>query len=108
NKIDLLETPTAVAEVVEFVRGGLQQTLAATPPIFPVSVRLWRSAREAGDPAVGRAIRAGSRLDDLRSYVFDALDEEERLRLKLATPIGVAQHLLTRYGHLVQARIGVL
>ncbi|HEY3111131.1 MAG TPA: dynamin family protein [Chloroflexota bacterium] len=108
NKIDLLETPAAVDQVVEFVRGGLQQTLAATPPIFPVSVRLWRSAQEAADPAVGRAIRAGSRLDDLRAYVFEALDEEERLRLKLTTPIGVARHLMDRYGRIVHDRIGVL
>jgi small GTP-binding protein len=108
NKIDLLETPAAVDQVVEFVRAGLQSTLGASPPIFPVSVRLWRGAEEAADPAVARAIRAGSRLAELRSYVFETLDEEERLRLKLSTPIGVAQHLLTRYTRIVEDRIGVL
>jgi small GTP-binding protein len=108
NKIDLLETPAAVEQVVGFVRDGLMSTLGVEPPIFPVSVRLWRSAGEATDPAVGRAIRAGSRLEELRAYVFETLDEEERLRLKLSTPIGVAQHLLTRYGRIVNDRLTVL
>src|SRR5262249_35960861 len=78
------------------------------PPIFPLSVRLWRSAGEVADPAVARAVREASRLDRLRGYVFETLDQEERLRLKLATPIGVGQHLLTRYGRIVQERLAVM
>lgn len=105
NKIDLLEAPGAVDQVVEFVRSGLRTTLAVEPPIFAVSVRLERSAAEAGDPTVARALRQASRLGELRRFVFETLDQEERLRLKLSTPIGVAQHIQTRYGRIVGDRI---
>src|SRR5205814_8372858 len=86
----------------------LVRTLEAAPPIFPTSVRLWRSAGETPDPTIARALRGAGRLADLRKYVFETLDEQERVRLKLSTPIGVAQHLLTRYGRLIADRIDLL
>ncbi len=91
NKTDLLDTQNAIDEVVEFVRRGLQSTLNLMPPIFPVSVRLARSAAENADPAVSRALATAGRVDELRNYVFETLDEETRLRLKLTTPLGIAR-----------------
>jgi small GTP-binding protein len=108
NKIDLLDTPAAVEQVVAFVRDGLQRTLGLSPPLFPVSVRLARLAAENPDPAVSRTLRAGSRMEELRAYVFGTLDEAERLRLKLATPLGVAERLLSRYGQVVGERRGAI
>src|SRR5258708_1871607 len=52
NKIDLLESPEALQQVVEFVRDGLRSTLDLTPPIFAVSVRLARAAAETHDLGV--------------------------------------------------------
>src|SRR5205823_3628995 len=69
NKIDLLEAPEALQQVVAFVRDGLRSALDLTPPIFAVSVRLARAAAETGDPGVARALLASSHLDELRDYV---------------------------------------
>jgi small GTP-binding protein len=105
NKIDLLESPEALQQVVEFVRDGLRSTLDLTPPIFAVSVRIARAAAETRDLGVARALLASSHLDELRDYVFQTLDEAERLRLKLATPLGVADRLVEKYQRLVDEQL---
>jgi small GTP-binding protein len=108
NKVDLLESAQAVEQVIEFVRGGLRSTLGIAPPIFPTSVRLARTAVELSDQAVSRALAAAGGLDDLRRYVFGTLDEEARLRLKLATPLGVAEALIDRSNRAVDERLQAL
>ncbi|HEV8638182.1 MAG TPA: dynamin family protein [Chloroflexota bacterium] len=108
NKIDLLEGAGALEQVLGFVGEGLRRTLQMTPPLFGASVRLARLAAENGDPAAARALRAASRIDELRRYVFETLDEAERLRLKLSTPVGVAERLLQRYGSVVAERRSAL
>jgi len=104
NKIDLLETPAALQQVVEFVREGLRSTLDFTPPLFAVSVRLARAAVDAQDAGGARSLQAASHLDELRQYVFGTLDEAERLQLKLASPLGVAERLAELYRRLVDER----
>jgi small GTP-binding protein len=108
NKIDLLDSQAALDQVVDFVRQGLQSTLGFSPPLFAVSVRLNRVAAETPDLAARRALTEASRLDDLRSYVFGTLDEEERLRIKLAAPVGIAERLLERYGRQTDDRLATL
>src|SRR5579884_3705685 len=104
NKIDLVETPAAAEQVRAFVREGLKQELGAEPPLFLTSVRLARLAAEAADPTVRRALQAQSGLDELRAYVFETLDEAERVRLKLSTPVGVAERLVERHERLLEER----
>jgi small GTP-binding protein len=108
NKIDLLENDAQLQEVLAFVREGLRSTLDLTPPIFPVSVRLERAAADQPDPAIARALREASHFAPLRDYIFETLDETERLRLKLATPLGVAERILDRYLTSVDARLETL
>lgn len=108
NKVDLLESTAAVDQVLEFVQNGLRSTLDFSPPVFGVSVRLARVARDTPDAAAARALVAASHVGELRSYVFGALDEEERLRLKLATPLGIADRLLSKYEGLTAERLDSL
>jgi small GTP-binding protein len=96
NKIDLFEDERQLNEVVRFIDDNAQRLLGIEPLIFPVSARL----AGRNDPA--------SRLDALRSYIMDTLDEEERIRLKLLNPLGVAERLLTRDGGVVDARLALL
>ena len=108
NKVDLLADEKALAQVVEFVREGLRAELGAEPPVYPTSVRLARAAAENPDAAVARAIARSAGVDELRRYVFETLDPAQRLKLKLATPVGVAKHLLTRYSRIVDERAAAM
>jgi small GTP-binding protein len=83
NKVDILEDQAAIDEVVAFVRRQSIALLGAEPPIFPLSVR----ARRQGGAGAERFAR-------LEEYVRATLDQAERIRLKLSSPLGVADRLI--------------
>jgi small GTP-binding protein len=111
NKIDLLdlaagpfpESPADTApepqdgeelrQVTEFVLKHATEALGVTPLLFPVSARLARRAN-AAPPDQGDHLRRASGIQALSTYVDDTLDDQQRLRLKLANPLGVTSHIL--------------
>jgi small GTP-binding protein len=103
NKVDILERPADLDEVIAFVRGAAQRLLGVTPEIFPVSARLALRAKH-GEPASWTA----SRFEPLERFVTDTLDEDSRFRLKLANPLGVGQSLAQRYAALAEERLSLL
>jgi small GTP-binding protein len=103
NKIDLFEAESQLQEVVAFIESHARQVLGTTPEIFPVS------ARQALRAKLGeRALWAKSRFEALEHYVHQRLDERERLRLKLANPLGVGRALSDRYLEVVNGRLNLL
>jgi small GTP-binding protein len=103
NKVDLLEPPE-VEQVIGFIRENARDLLGFSPEIFPVSARLAQRARSgAGDEAW-----QSSRFDAIERYILETLDEEQRVRLKLLSPLGVAQHLADKYLAAVEARLATL
>jgi hypothetical protein len=49
-----------------------------------------------------------SRLDVLEKYIFSTLDQAGRIRLKLSTPLGVAQRVVAKYQAIARDRMAVL
>ncbi|MDW8327069.1 MAG: dynamin family protein [Anaerolineales bacterium] len=94
NKSDILTTETELAEVREFVLTHARGVLGEAPAFFPVSARLAQKAREIGDPAEKRRLRAASGLDALERYITDTLDNTARLQLKFNNPLGVASKII--------------
>ncbi|MCC6166906.1 MAG: dynamin family protein [Caldilineaceae bacterium] len=111
NKIDLIEHPDDLEQVLEFVRVNARQLLGVEPQIFPVSARLALQAKQAAH-AEGHAPRGDvwerSRFETLERYILTTLDAGQRLRLKLENPLGVAARLIVRYGQVIAARQDVL
>ncbi len=85
NKRDLLEDETAYDQVRRFVENNAQQLLGMTPELFFVSAR-----REVVDGKLTGG------LDALDRYIRSWLDQRARLRVKFATPLGVADQVLKR------------
>lgn len=103
NKVDLLE-PHEADQVVAFIRENARDLLGFTPEIFPVSARMAQRARAgAGDEAW-----QASRFEAVEHYILETLDEEQRVRLKLLSPLGVAKHLGDKYLAAVEARLSTL
>lgn len=96
NKIDLLEGEAQIEEITRFIAGNASRLLGIEPLIFPISAKL----AERGDPA--------GRFDPLRSFIIETLDQEERIRLKLLNPLGVAERLLARYTGTADERLSLL
>lgn len=107
NKIDMLQTPEALTEVVTFVRENCKNLLDFQPEIFPVSALRAQQARTAiGHSAV--ELWESSRFGPLEEYLFHTLDEQERVRLKLLSPLGVMQRLLNEAQRSVEQRANLL
>jgi len=96
NKIDLLEDERQLQEIVGFIAGNMARLLGIEPLIFPISAKL----AERGDPR--------GRFEALREYIFNTLDEDERIRLKLLNPLGVAERLLGSYSGIADERLSLL
>jgi small GTP-binding protein len=108
NKIDILESQAEVNEVVAFVQENAQRLLGLRPEVFPVSARLALRAKcQPGGPERD-ALWERSHFAPLEAYILRTLDERERIRLKLLSPLGVAQRLAVRYLDFVHDRQALL
>ena len=85
NKTDILDKPADVDKVVEFVRDKLRELLGLRPEVFAVSARRAQKAKAAGVAPDPRTTGFGA----LEAYLTRTLDDAERLRLKLLSPVGV-------------------
>ncbi len=107
NKIDILE-PDEQEKVLAFVRAHaaqtLQETLGGAPQVFGVAARGAFRARQAGDAAALDA----SGVPELERFISTALGSEARLKLKLSTPLGVAQRLAERYEGVTERELDLL
>jgi small GTP-binding protein len=105
NKIDQLEGDRAREEVVDFVRRHAGEVLSGSPPRpFPVAARAARRAQRQQDDAA----LAASGLPELERFLSDALDDAERIRLKLSSPMGVAARLASDAAAAVRTRLSLL
>ena len=108
NKIDLLASEEDLQRVVHFIAENSVVLLGQKPEIFPVSARLAKRARATDTFAERDALLKASRMDVLEKYIFSTLDEAGRIRLKLSTPLGVANRVLERYQTIAHDRLDVL
>src|SRR5918994_1819363 len=108
NKADLLQDEEAADEVRSFVESGIRSALGLAPPIFLVSALLARKAKAATSTIERDALLNASGFADLERFVSELLDEEGRVRLKLESPLGVAEELTRRYRAAVDERVSLL
>lgn len=97
NKIDILQSEADIERIVAFVQAHGRELLGRNPTIFPISARLAQLARDTIDADERTRCWTASRFEALEDHILRTLDERQRLRLKLANPLGVARRLTTRY-----------
>lgn len=107
NKFDILQA-SEQAQVLNFVRehaaATLQTPVGDAPQVFGVAAREAYKARTAGNDAALQE----SGLPGLEAFITGTLAGEARLKLKLGTPLGVAERLAERYGGLAAGELGLL
>jgi small GTP-binding protein len=103
NKIDLIEDPADLEQILDYVRVNARQLMGMEPQIFPVSARLALQAKTSPNGAADQRWER-SRFAPLERYILDSLDAGERLRLKLENPLGVAARLIDQYMELINGR----
>jgi small GTP-binding protein len=108
NKIDLLQSQQDLDRIVHFIQEHSLALLGQQPEIFPVSARLAKKARATSAFTERDALLRASRLDRLEQYIFATLDEAARIRLKLSTPLGIAERILGKYRAVAEEQLNVL
>ena len=110
NKIDRLDTQADLERIVAFIAEHAKALLGFQPRIFPISSRLALQGKRLLDAqdTRGAQVMQASRFGLLETYIFDTLDEEGRIRLKLGTPLGVAERIVKRYRQVTTERLAVL
>jgi len=103
NKTDIFESEDELRQVIDFVARNTAALLETEAQIFPVSSRNASRAKH-GNPAEWSA----SRFEPLEQFIFDTLDESERVRLKFLNPLGVGNRLLTHYLDIISNRLTLL
>jgi len=104
NKTDILEAPEEERKVIDFVREHARATLGVTPKVFGVKSKAAFKARRSGSETA----LAGSGLLELEAFIETHLGIDERVKLKLLDPLGVAIHLGGRYRKVLQERLELL
>ncbi|MBN1873340.1 MAG: dynamin family protein [Anaerolineae bacterium] len=104
NKIDILDDPQDINDILVFIEENGRALLGFTPKIFPVSARIALQAKQVED----MNLLAKSRFEVLEQYILATLDEKERIRLKLSNPIGVSTHLIDKYTTIMNERLELL
>jgi small GTP-binding protein len=108
NKLDILQNEEGVNKVIDYVQEQAKELLGIAPDIFPVSVRWAQEAKFNPQRPGAASLLEASRFAALESYILNRLDEVERLRLKLESPLGVGQRLQESYQTEVQERLHLL
>lgn len=104
NKLDILDEPAERDKVIEYVRDHARETLHSTPEVFGVMARKAAKARMAGD----RDAVAETGLLELEAHIQDQLEDAERIRLKLLSPIGVGRRVADLAKGVVDGRLKLL
>ncbi|RLE26268.1 MAG: dynamin [Acidobacteria bacterium] len=104
NKVDILQDGDAVEEVLAYVRENGETILGVAPRVFGVSAALALKARRNG----GDEAQDAGGLKALETYLRQVLDRNERVRLKLENPVGVAQNVMVRAETGVEARLDLI
>ncbi len=107
NKVDLLQ-PAELEEQLGFVREQSRQLLGFIPQVFPVSARAALRAKQVASDGEREQAWAASRFQALEAFIRETLDDQERLRLKLQTPLGVAERIAASYQDAAQQRLELL
>ena len=108
NKLDILPDEEAVDRVVAYVQEQAQALLGVLPRIFPVSVRWAQEAKFNPNRPGAVQLMAASRFEPLERFVLERLDEKERLKLKLESPLGVVERIVNDYTQRVEQHIDLL
>jgi small GTP-binding protein len=108
NKIDLLGSQTELNDVTAFIRTNADRLLGLEPVIFPISAREARRSQLSTDPAERQRLWDESKFEPFAKFVIESLDEQTRVRLKLLSPLGIADRLAARYRSVAADRLTTL
>ncbi len=108
NKIDIIEAEDEIDKVVDFIQDNSRLLLGFVPEVFPISSKLALQAKTTTDEPAAADLWQRSRFEPLERYILETLDQNSRVRLKLLSPLGIAEQILKHCQQMVNDRLTVL
>jgi ribosome biogenesis GTPase A len=90
--------------VLQYLGESFREYLGFSPPVFPVSAHLARKAHDEND----EELLARSGLGAVESYIVENLSENQRILLKLRSPLGTVLDILGGIETALESRANVL
>jgi small GTP-binding protein len=103
NKVDTKDEDE-INEVIQFVDDKCRELLGFKPLIFAISAKLALAAKLGSHPRDW----SRSRFEPLEDYIFQTLNETERLRLKLLSPVDTADAVAGKLEEEYAAKVQLL
>ena len=103
NKIDIVDARD-LPKIIAYLRREGTNILSLEPVIFPASVKL----ASEGKRTHNAELLAQSRFPELERYIAEALNEKERVRLKLSNPLYTAQPVCHGVAAALQEKLRVI
>ena len=103
NKIDTKDD-SDVQDVMAYLRQEVSRILGLEPLIFPLSVKQAFQGKTIPDSALLQS----SRFADVEQYIWAALTETERIRLKLVNPLHAVQPICLAAATELQEKLAVV
>jgi len=104
NKMDIVESADERQKILDFVKSHARETLGVSPQVFALRAKQAYRAKLQGETS----LLEGSGLPKLEAYIEQTLAASERTRLKLLSPLGVAQHVAEHYNGVIRERLRLL
>ena len=108
NKIDIIDDEEAIKKVEAYIAENSRQLLGLSPEIFPISAKLALQSKMVPGTATAKQAWKASRFEPLEKYILETLDQKSRIKLKLLSPLGVAEQALKQYQTVVRNRLDLL
>jgi small GTP-binding protein len=108
NKVDLLRSEAEVDAQRAFIIEGTTRLLGFAPELFPVSARLAGEALDEPDPARRAVAWNDSGFEVFERFLRSTLDDAGRVRLKLLSPLGIADRVVADQRGAIAARLQIL
>lgn len=96
TKVDIL-AGDEMEKMRHFVQEQVRTLLGLTPPVFMVSSRAARRAKNSIDQGERDRLMEESGFDKLEGHIGNLMGQQELAHLKLQSPLGVAEELVRRY-----------
>lgn len=100
NKIDIVENQQDLDQVIEFVSLNSQKLFGVTPEIFTISAKQSLANLQSG--------LKDKSLEKIENYIFNTLDQSERISIKLKNPLLILENLINKYDEINQKNIDLI
>ncbi len=104
NKIDTQPDEKDIQEIFNYLQQEAKNILGIEPIIFPVSVKFAFEGKKTHN----EELLQKSQFPELERYLFEALNETERVRLKLLNPLYTVQPICRAVAEELQEKLRVI